>query len=151
MQNSHFSASTAPPSSFQFERPNQNELRSGSMRYDDQAYTSNKPCGMSFQSISFSSVDKYDMSSGPMERETFMPKIIDVNYIEGSGDKRWSDRNFPWAKMLEVFNYCPPLAFVNHQSTVVLVFAHLPFRPIIKRFSETIHSAPIRERLSMPQ
>ena len=34
MQNSHFSASMAPPISFRFERPNQNELRSGSLRFD---------------------------------------------------------------------------------------------------------------------
>ncbi|XP_054776776.1 ATP-dependent DNA helicase Q-like 4A isoform X1 [Prosopis cineraria] len=110
-QNSHFSASTAPPTSFQFETPNQTELRSGSMRYDTQAYTSYEPSGASFQSFSFSSVDKFGMSSGPMERETFIPKIIDVNYIEGSGDKRWSDQNFPWTKKLEANN---KKVFGNH-------------------------------------
>ncbi|KAI9103562.1 hypothetical protein K1719_023185 [Acacia pycnantha] len=110
-QNSHFSASTAPPTSFQFETLNRTELRSGSMRYDNQAYMNNEPCGASFQSFSFSSVDKYGMSSGPMERETFIPKIIDVKYIEGSGDKRWSDQNFPWTKKLEVNN---KKVFGNH-------------------------------------
>ncbi|MED6207360.1 hypothetical protein PIB30_035063 [Stylosanthes scabra] len=53
----------------------------------------------------------YAMSSGPVTREAFIPKIIEVNYIEGSGDKRWSNKDFPWTKQLEVNN---KKVFGNH-------------------------------------
>jgi len=42
------------------------------------------------------------ISSAPVERERYKPRIIEVNYIEGSNDKRWSSRDFPWTKKLEV-------------------------------------------------
>lgn len=103
-QKSHFSASTAPPTSFVYETLQQTGLYDGSKRYDTQAYTGNGTYESSFQSLPSFSVDNYSMSSGPVEREAFIPKIIDVNYIEGSGDKRWSSRDFPWTKELEVFN-----------------------------------------------
>lgn len=46
--------------------------------------------------------ERFGMSSGPVEREPYIPKVIDVNYIEGSNDKKWSSRNFSWTKELEV-------------------------------------------------
>lgn len=113
-QKSHFSASTAPHTSFQFETPQQAVLRSGPLRYDAPVFVSSEPCGPSFQSFSSSSVDKYGMSLGPVERESFIPRNIEVNYIEGSGDKRWSDQNFPWTKKLEVFNYYQFQMLSNH-------------------------------------
>ncbi|KAF1882424.1 hypothetical protein Lal_00039072, partial [Lupinus albus] len=124
-QRSHFSASMAPPKYSMYETPHQTFLSSGSNGYDDQAYTGTGTCGSSFQSAymgngtsgssfqfhSFSSVDTYGTSSGPVEREAFIPKIIEVNYIEGSGDKRWSSLDFPWTKKLEVNN---KKVFGNH-------------------------------------
>lgn len=104
-QKSHFSASTAPPTSFVYETPRQPFLSSGPKTYDSQAYMGNGTYGSSFQSVSFSSVDRYGMPSGPVEREAFIPKNIEVNYIEGSGDKRWSSQDFPWTKDLEVLNW----------------------------------------------
>ncbi|KAJ1385672.1 P-loop containing nucleoside triphosphate hydrolase [Sesbania bispinosa] len=110
-QKSHFSASTAPPTSFVYETPQQTFLHSGLKGYDAQTYMDNGRCGSSFQSVSFFSVDKYGMPSGPVEREAFIPKIIEVNYIEGSGDKRWSSQDFPWTRELEVNN---KKVFGNH-------------------------------------
>ncbi|KAK7328296.1 hypothetical protein VNO77_22399 [Canavalia gladiata] len=106
-QKSQFSASTAPPTSFVYETPQQTALPK---RYDAQAYMGNGTYGSSFQSLPSFSVDEY-MSSGPVEREAFIPKIIEVNYIEGSGDKRWSSRDFPWTNKLEVNN---KKVFGNH-------------------------------------
>lgn len=103
-QKSHFSTSMATPTSFVYETPQQNVFSSGPNRYDAQGYMGNGTCESTFQSIPFSSADKYGMPSGPVEREAFIPKIIEVNYIEGSGDKRWSSQDFPWTKKLEVFN-----------------------------------------------
>ena len=103
-QKSHFFASTSPTSSFQFETPQQTVPRSGPIKYDARVYVGNDPHGSSMLSFSFSSVDMYGMSSGPVEREAYVPRIIEVNYIEGSGDKRWSSRDFPWTKKLEVFD-----------------------------------------------
>ena len=51
---------------------------------------------------SFSSVDRFDVLSGPLEREPYVPKYVEVNYIEGSNDKKWSSENFLWTKKLEV-------------------------------------------------
>ncbi|OIV91529.1 hypothetical protein TanjilG_08941 [Lupinus angustifolius] len=124
-QRSHFSASMAPPKYSMYETPQQTFLSSGSNGYDAQAYIGTGTCGSSFQSAymgngtcgsssqfhSFSTVDTYGMSSGPVEREAFIPKIIEVNYIEGSGDKRWSSLDFPWTKKLEVNN---KKVFGNH-------------------------------------
>ncbi|XP_004485478.1 ATP-dependent DNA helicase Q-like 4A [Cicer arietinum] len=109
-QKSHFSTTMAPPTSFVYETPQRNVISSGSNRYDGQAYTGNGTYGPSYQS-SFLSADMCGMPSGPVEREPFIPKIIEVNYIEGSGDKRWSSRDFSWTKELEVNN---KRVFGNH-------------------------------------
>jgi len=103
-QKSHFSASTAPSTSSVYETPQQTGACNGSKRYDTQAYMGIGTCGSTFQSLPSFSLDNYSISSGPVEREAFIPKIIEVNYIEGSGDKRWSSHDFPWTKELEVFN-----------------------------------------------
>nr|KYP63184.1 ATP-dependent DNA helicase hus2/rqh1 [Cajanus cajan] len=107
-QKSHQFASTAPPTSFMYETPQQTVLCNGPKR---DAYMGNGTYGSSFQCLPSFSVDNYSMSSAPVEREAFVPKIIEVNYIEGSGDKRWSSRDFPWTKELEVNN---KRVFGNH-------------------------------------
>ncbi|KAG0503947.1 hypothetical protein HPP92_004019 [Vanilla planifolia] len=40
----------------------------------------------------------------PMDREVFTPKLLEVQYIEGSGDKRWRSADFTWANKLETYN-----------------------------------------------
>ncbi|KAJ0250590.1 DEAD/DEAH box helicase domain-containing protein [Hirschfeldia incana] len=57
------------------------------------------------------SVDRYGLSSAPVDREQYVPRIIDVTYTEGSNDKRWSSRDFPWTRKLEVSN---KKVFGNH-------------------------------------
>ncbi|TKY71366.1 ATP-dependent DNA helicase Q 4A [Spatholobus suberectus] len=110
-QKSHFFASTAPPTSFMYETPQPSVLCNGPKRDGTQAYMGNGTYGSSSQCLPSFSVDKYSMSSAPVEREAFIPKIIEVNYIEGSGDKRWSSHDFPWTKELEVNN---KKVFGNH-------------------------------------
>jgi bloom syndrome protein len=86
------------------------------------------------------------MPSGLVEREPFIPKIIDVNYIEGSGDKRWSSRDFSWTKELEVFklNYCQ---FPVYTTVIVISFFSFDaFRLIIREYLEITHFAPTKER-----
>lgn len=63
------------------------------------------------------SEDMYGLSSGPVEREQYVPKIIDVTDTESSNDKNWSSRDFPWTKNLEVIDYL---------SFAVLSFTSLP-------------------------
>ncbi|KAL1226152.1 ATP-dependent DNA helicase Q-like 4B [Cardamine amara subsp. amara] len=57
------------------------------------------------------SEDRYDFSSGLVEREQYVPKIIDITYNDGSNDKKWSSRDFPWTKNLELNN---KRVFGNH-------------------------------------
>ncbi|KAF8084229.1 hypothetical protein N665_0728s0016 [Sinapis alba] len=57
------------------------------------------------------SEDRSGLSSGPLERERCVPEIIDVTYTDGSNDKKWSSRDFPWTKNLEVNN---KRVFGNH-------------------------------------
>ncbi|TXG64063.1 hypothetical protein EZV62_011057 [Acer yangbiense] len=53
---------------------------------------------------------KFGVSSCPV-REPYIPKIIEVNYIEGSNDPKWSSGDFPWTKKLEANN---KKVFGNH-------------------------------------
>ncbi|XP_018452745.2 ATP-dependent DNA helicase Q-like 4B [Raphanus sativus] len=57
------------------------------------------------------SEDRSGLSSGPIERERCVPDIIDITYTDGSNDKKWSSRDFPWTKNLEVNN---KRVFGNH-------------------------------------
>ncbi|KAL4380327.1 hypothetical protein HN51_003609 [Arachis hypogaea] len=107
---SNLFASTAP-TSFVYETPQQTLHSNATKTYESQDYVGNGTCGSLFQSLSFSCADTYGVSSGPVSREAFIPKIIEVNYIEGSGDKRWSSKDFPWTKQLEVNN---KKVFGNH-------------------------------------
>lgn len=111
---SHFSASTATPRPFQYETPQAAAFRTDTVRFDSQVQSHNVPgdferCNSS--SVSFSSVDGFGFSSCPVEREPYIPKFVEVNYIEGSNDNKWSGNNFPWTKKLEANN---KKVFGNH-------------------------------------
>ncbi|VVA38643.1 Hypothetical predicted protein [Prunus dulcis] len=111
---SHFSASTATPRPFQYETPQAAAFRTDTMIFDSQVQSHNVPgdyerCNSS--SVSFSSVDGFGFSSCPVEREPYIPKFVEVNYIEGSNDNKWSSNNFPWTKKLEANN---KKVFGNH-------------------------------------
>ena len=99
-QRSHYSTSTAAIRSFQYETPQAAAFKTP-MRFEAQVNLNNE-LGGNERWNSFSSVDRFDVSSGPLEREPYVPKYVEVNYIEGSNDKKWSSQNFPWAKKLEV-------------------------------------------------
>nr|GEU70477.1 ATP-dependent DNA helicase Q-like 4A isoform X1 [Tanacetum cinerariifolium] len=51
-------------------------------------------------SVSYDSASYSTNCSAP--REPYVPKYVDVNYSEGSNDKNWSKRDFPWTKELEL-------------------------------------------------
>lgn len=112
-QKSQFSASTAPPRAFQYGTPPTFEFRIDSTRADAQSQIINRADGYDgWNSSSFSSsVDMFGASSFPVEREPYVPKYVEVNYIEGSNDKKWSSRDFPWTNKMEASN---KKVFGNH-------------------------------------
>ncbi|KAG7645882.1 Helicase superfamily 1/2 ATP-binding domain [Arabidopsis thaliana x Arabidopsis arenosa] len=113
-QKSQFLSSTATRI-FQYETPKSTNYKMDQPQTDFRAHVSdqgryacdswNTPRDSSF------SVDRYGLSSAPVEREQYVPKIIDVTYTEGSNDKKWSSREFPWTRKLEVNN---KKVFGNH-------------------------------------
>ncbi|XP_050210457.1 ATP-dependent DNA helicase Q-like 4A isoform X2 [Mercurialis annua] len=112
-QTSHFSASTTSRS-YQFETPQYAANKIDPIRFDAQVHLGNESgCHGNWNSpsASFSSVDRFGISSGPIEREPYNPKFVEVNYSEGSNDPKWSSTNFPWTKKLEAYN---KKVFGNH-------------------------------------
>ncbi|KAL6176388.1 hypothetical protein ACLB2K_053022 [Fragaria x ananassa] len=111
---SHFSTSTTTPSAFRYETPQAPLFRTDPMRFDLEVHSHNKAGGYAewnSSSVSSSSTDKFGFSSFPVEREPYIPKFVDVNYIEGSNDNKWRDSPFPWTKELEAKN---KRVFGNH-------------------------------------
>lgn len=114
-QKSQFSASTTR--TYQYETPQVAVHRIDPMRFDAQIHLYNEPGEnekWNSSSVSFSSVERFSVSSYPVEREPYIPKIIKVNYIEGSNDQKWRSCDFPWTKKLEVciwiiVNFLSPL------------------------------------------
>ncbi|KAL0651195.1 hypothetical protein Bca4012_093886 [Brassica carinata] len=111
---SQFLSSTATRAS-QYETPKSTNLRFDHPQTDSRAHFNeqgryasdswNMPKDSSF------SVDRYGLSSAPVEREQYVPRIIEVTYTEGSNDQKWSSRDFPWTRKLEVSN---KKVFGNH-------------------------------------
>ncbi|XP_010269421.1 PREDICTED: ATP-dependent DNA helicase Q-like 4A isoform X2 [Nelumbo nucifera] len=111
-QKSNFSASTTR--GLQYETPPHGAYTMNHSGFDARINTSSEPGGFGkgiSSLISFSSIDGFGASLGPVEREAYVPKIIEVNYIEGSNDKRWSSRDFSWTRKLEENN---KKVFGNH-------------------------------------
>lgn len=151
-QKSHFSASTTPMS-FQFETPQEASSKIDPRNFSAQVHLRNEPGAYenynppSSSSFSNAFEDRFDAFSGPVEREQYIPKLVNVNYIEGSNDKKWSNGNFPWTKKLEVIHlkyrqfsslHCIGLRFLLSNA--------ITFRPITRKFSEITPSAPTKER-----
>ncbi|KAJ4963350.1 hypothetical protein NE237_023289 [Protea cynaroides] len=106
-QKSHFSATTATSKGFQYETPLAGEFRIHPLRLDAQFDIHNEPesCGKwNSSSVLFPSVDRFGVPPRPPEMEPYIPKLVDVNYVEGSNDSKWSSRDFPWTKKLEANN-----------------------------------------------
>ncbi|KAG9147521.1 hypothetical protein Leryth_007320 [Lithospermum erythrorhizon] len=109
---SHFSASSTTPGFFQHSTTSTIPFRVDPTRLDSQFNACIDQTGFdrwNSTSTAFSSTELFPM--GPGEREPFIPKYVDVNYIEGSNDKKWSSRHFPWTKSLEDNN---KKVFGNH-------------------------------------
>ncbi|KAL7585237.1 hypothetical protein Lser_V15G46163 [Lactuca serriola] len=108
---SNFTPNTAATRSFQYETPPTFASRIDATRLDDQFYMHNENNRWNSPSVSYSSVSNVSVSSAPVEREPYIPKYVEVNYIEGSDDKNWSKRDFPWTKEMEANN---KKVFGNH-------------------------------------
>ncbi|XP_071729839.1 ATP-dependent DNA helicase Q-like 4A [Rutidosis leptorrhynchoides] len=106
-------AANATPRDFQYETPPTFASRIDPTRLDN-FYMHNEANGSTTwnsPSVSYYSNDNVGFSSAPIEREPYVPKYIEVNYNEGSADKKWSKRDFPWTKKLEANN---KKVFGNH-------------------------------------
>ncbi|XP_020593878.1 ATP-dependent DNA helicase Q-like 4A isoform X2 [Phalaenopsis equestris] len=96
--------STTPVQSFLIDTP-LSRTHDG-VRFDSQVHVRNEfsNYGNWNSPVSFSTTDGPNCSFAPVEREVFTPKLLDVTYIEGSGDKRWKRVDFSWSKKLEAYN-----------------------------------------------
>ncbi|KAK4476848.1 hypothetical protein RD792_016010, partial [Penstemon davidsonii] len=111
---SHFSASTATPMAFQYETPQAMPFRIDPTRLDSQFQANNEPHGFDrwgSSSVPFYSTNGFGVSTTPVERVPYIPKYIEINYMEGSTDKKWSGREFSWTRKLEANN---KKVFGNH-------------------------------------
>ncbi|KAF0893130.1 hypothetical protein E2562_023164 [Oryza meyeriana var. granulata] len=74
-------------------------------RFQSPIYTRNEP-GISrscFSSAPYSYMDSLSTPLPSVQRD-YTPRIINISYTEGSGDKKWSSTHFAWTKELEVNN-----------------------------------------------
>ncbi|GER26748.1 ATP-dependent DNA helicase Q1 [Striga asiatica] len=111
---SHFSASTTTHMPCQHDTASPMPSRIEPRRLDSQFQANNEPYAFDRwgqSSSSFYSTDGFGLSNAPVEREPYIPKNIDINYIDGSTDKKWSSREFAWTKKLETNN---KKVFGNH-------------------------------------
>ncbi|AQK68333.1 ATP-dependent DNA helicase Q-like 4A [Zea mays] len=76
-----------------------------SNRFQSQVYVGNGPrdSDLCYSPAPYSCSDNL---STPLNSvwKSYTPKVIDINYTEGSGDRKWSSTNFPWTKELEAKN-----------------------------------------------
>lgn len=81
-----------------------------SSRFQSQVHIRNGPgnSDLFYSPAPYSCSDNLSTPLPSVWRE-YTPKFIDINYTEGSDDKRWSSTSFPWTKELEV------IFFKNHR------------------------------------
>ena len=74
-----------------------------SNRFQSQVYVGNGPrdSDLCYSSAPYSCSDNLTTPLNSVWK-SYTPKVIDINYTEGSGDRKWSSTNFPWTKELEV-------------------------------------------------
>ncbi|XP_073271932.1 ATP-dependent DNA helicase Q-like 4A [Primulina huaijiensis] len=109
----NFSAFTPKNMAFQYETPPTVPFRMDPKRLDSEFQVNNRPDGIDRwgSSFSFYSMDRVGISAASVGREPYVPKYIEVNYIEGSTDKKWSSQDFSWTRELEANN---KRVFGNH-------------------------------------
>lgn len=121
---SSFSAHTTTKD-FEYGTPLSYSSKIDPVRLDDRFYMQNKTDGHNEwdpSSVSCSSVGNFVDLSTPMEREPYVRKYVEVNYIEGSDDKKWSSRDFPWTKKLEVCGRSGNLIHLLMNGLIQLMF-----------------------------
>ncbi|KAF8685971.1 hypothetical protein HU200_043897 [Digitaria exilis] len=76
-----------------------------SSRFQSQVHIRNGPgnSDLFYSPAPYSCSDNLSTPLPSVWRE-YTPKFIDINYTEGSDDKRWSSTSFPWTKELEAKN-----------------------------------------------
>ncbi|KAK9110147.1 hypothetical protein Sjap_018207 [Stephania japonica] len=99
-------SSTPSSMSFQFETPPPERFRTDLRKFELDKFESSV-----LSSASFSCTDRNGFATSYVEREAVISRVIEVNYIEGSKDTRWSRSDFPWSKKLEANN---KKVFGNH-------------------------------------
>ncbi|XP_073065854.1 ATP-dependent DNA helicase Q-like 4A isoform X1 [Primulina eburnea] len=109
----NFSAFKATKMAFQCETPPTVPFRIDPKKLDSEFQVNNEPDRIDRwgSSFSFYSTDRVGISAASVGREAYVPKYIEVNYIEGSTDKKWSSREFSWTRELEANN---KRVFGNH-------------------------------------
>ncbi|KAG6525426.1 ATP-dependent DNA helicase Q-like 4A isoform X1 [Zingiber officinale] len=100
-QRSSFMASTTTSRNFQLEIPSS---MTDPVNFNSQAYIRNEPGDTMTWSSPTPSCYANQFGTTPADRQVFTPKLLDINYIEGSGDKKWKSLDFPWTKKLEANN-----------------------------------------------
>ncbi|CAN6458885.1 unnamed protein product [Victoria cruziana] len=117
-QRSHYYASTTSAHRANLGTPLSHGMINGFMHNSSATYDIRKisdqtdDCFNSVESPrTVSSIDRKSSTIYSVEREAFAPKLMDVNYIDGSSDKKWSSRDFPWTRQLEANN---KRVFGNH-------------------------------------
>ncbi|KAK4740981.1 hypothetical protein SAY87_024569 [Trapa incisa] len=109
---SHLSASAATPSAFQYETPKPFGSCADPFRFNhhvQQSIEQGGYAGWSVPPVSFTTSDSFSVSN-PVDR-SYIPKFSEVNYIDGSMERKWSNKNFSWTKKLEYYN---KKVFGNH-------------------------------------
>ena len=94
------------------------------------------------------SVDRYGLSSAPVEREQYVPRIIEVTYTEGSNDQKWSSRDFPWTRKLEVICW---VSIFSLSTFHVLMCFLATFRSVTRKCLEITRFDLTREKSSTRQ
>ncbi|XP_047337358.1 ATP-dependent DNA helicase Q-like 4A [Impatiens glandulifera] len=105
-QKSQFSASTASHMASEYQTPT-STFKLDSRRFESEGFMnsgSNIHDMWNPPSLPVSSVDRPGSTLFPTERETYVPKYVDVKYIEGSIDAKWQSRDFHWTRKLEENN-----------------------------------------------
>ncbi|CAM8986358.1 unnamed protein product [Rhodiola kirilowii] len=98
------SAFATTPMPFQYQTPPMSMSKSHPVGFGSQVHTTNESGANGNWN---SPVGSYCSSSIPLERdprEPYIPKVIEINYTEGSNADTWSSGSFPWTKKLESNN-----------------------------------------------
>ncbi|WOL11143.1 hypothetical protein Cni_G19904 [Canna indica] len=102
-QRSHSMASSSVARNFQPETP-KNTYMIDPVKFNSQVYMRNEAGNYMTGSSPAPSCYMDRLGATPSEREVFTPKLLDINYIEGSRDEKWRSLDFPWTKKLEANN-----------------------------------------------